>query len=181
MDEYTNKLYEDFKTKNPLSEISAEDFDNLFKFAQIVPENKDFYDDLIRTGIVSNKLSTAGAMTGTIQYKTVNGVDNATSYVDFGEGVWRVMDIIVNYTGGSGTIQFRAFHYDGTTPLEWFFGASTSSSTFSFNADSQFDELSSKRWGGSTDQPHYLQLGLKPNGTFDASSMTFYVVCYRVR
>ena len=91
------------------------------------------------------------------------------------------MDIIVSYTGGSGNIAFRAYHYDGTTPLEWFYGLSSSSNAFTFNADSQFDELSAKRWGGSTDQPHYMQLGLKPSGTFDADSMTFYVVCYRVR
>ena len=181
MDEYTNKLYEDFKTKNPLSQISAEDFDNLFKFAQIVPENKDFYDDLIRTGIVSNKLSTAGAMTGTIQFKTMNGVNNTTSFLDFGEGVWRIMDIIVLYTGGSGTITFRAYHYDGSIALEWLYGGSTSAFAYQYNQDSQFDELSTKRYGGSTDQPHYMQLGLRPSGTFDAGSMTFYVVCYRVR
>lgn len=181
MDDKENKLYSDFATRDVLDGISADNFDSLKNEAFITPENKQFFDDMLRVGWLSGQLSSSGPMTGTLQYKTVTGVDNAVSYVDFGPGVWAVMDIIAQYTGGSGTIQFRGYHYDGTTPLEWYYGSTTSTTSFSYNADSQFDEIASKRWGGSTDEANYLQLGLKPNGTFDAASMTIYVVCYRVR
>mgnify|MGYP003652381820 FL=1 len=181
MDDKLNKLYTDFVGRDVQDGITAGNFDSLKDNGFITPENKEFFEDMLRTGWLSGQLSSSGPMTGTLQYKTVPGVDNAVSYLDFGPGVWAVMDIIALYTGGSGSIQFRGYHYDGTTPLEWFYGASSSSNIFTYNADSQFDEMSAKRWGGSTDEANYLQLGLKPNGTFDADSMTFYVVCYRVR
>jgi len=126
-------------------------------------------------GDVTNTRSSSGCLPGTMQFKTVNGVNNATSYINFGEGVWRVSDIIANYTGGSGTLYFRAYYYDQSTALQWFYGSTTSSSSFSYNADTEFDEIATHRYGGD------MYLGLKPSGTFDADSMTIYVVCYRVR
>ena len=174
-DDKENKLYTDFVGKNVQDGITADNFDSLKDNGFITPENKEFFEDLLRTGWLSGQLSSSGPLIGSIQFKTVNGVDNSTGYVDFGDGIWAVQDVIVYYTGGSGTISFRGWYFDGVTPIEWYLGGSSSSSYFSYNADSQFDELSVKRFGGN------MQLGLKPNGTFDADSMTFYVVCYRVR
>jgi len=182
MDDKQNKLFTDFVGRDVQDGITASNFDSLKDNGFITPENKEFFEDMLRTGWLSGQLSSSGPMPGTLQYKTVNGVNNSVSYIDFGPGVWAVMDIIATYTGGSGSISFRAYHYDGTTPLEWLFSSTTSTTLFVYNGDSQFDEVAAKRWGGADiDGTNYLQLGLKPSGTFDADSMTFFAVCYRVR
>jgi len=182
MDDKQNKLFTDFVGRDVQDGITASNFDSLKDNGFITPENKEFFEDMLRTGWLSGQLSSSGPMTGTIQYFEVNGVNNAVSYVDFGPGVWAVMDIVAIYSGGSGSISFRAYHYNGVTPLEWYFATTTSASLWTFNGDSQFDELGAKRWGGADiDGTNYLQLGLKPSGTFTADSMTFYVVAYRVR
>ena len=166
-----------------VKEFSQDNYDVTKQPLNLNSDSEDVLRRLELIGQVTNQLSSSGPIPGTIQYFEINGVNNATSYIDFGPGVWAVMDIIVLYTGGSGNIAFRAYHYDGVQPLEWFYGVSTSSNIFTFNADSQFDEMAGKRWGGdsSSNGGKYLQLGLKPGGTFDADSMTFYAVAYKER
>lgn len=120
---------------------------------------------------------------GTMQTKTASLVNNATTYVDFGPGVWHVTDIVVIYSGGSGTINFRIYAYDaidGNPALEIVYGASTSSALFNFNNDAQFDHLQNQFFGETINNGS-RQLGLKPTGTFTADSMTAYVLCHRVR
>ena len=181
-EEFSNKLWRDFATtKKGEGGITPDDYDALKLASNITAENRDFFTDLLLTGWLSGKLSSSGPMPGTIQFKSVNGVNAATSYIDFGEGVWVVQDIIAIYTGGSGTITFRAYHYDGTTPLEWVYGSTTSSTLFVYNADAQFSTGWARRYGGSTSAENYMQLGVKPSGTFTADSMTIYAVCYRER
>jgi len=166
-----------------VKEFSQDNYDVTKLPLNLNADSEDVLRRLELIGQVTSQLSSSGAIPGTIQYFPVNGVNNAVSYVDFGPGVWRVMDIVATYTGGSGTITFRAYHYNGVTPLEWYYAGTTSTSLWTFNGDSQFDELSAKRWGGTAEcnGGKYLQLGLKPSGTFDADSMTINVVAYKVR
>ena len=96
-------------------------------------DSEDVLRRLELIGNVTNQLSSSGAIPGTIQYFEINGVNNGVSYVDFGPGVWRVMDIVAVYSGGSGTITFRAYHYNGVTPLEWYYAQTTSTSLWVFN------------------------------------------------
>jgi len=120
---------------------------------------------------------------GTMQTKTLSLTDGAVSYMDFGPGVWHVTDIVVIYAGGSGTITFRAYAYDpidGNPALEIKYGSTTSSALYNYNNDSQFDHFQNQFWG-ETHNNGSRQLGLKPSGTFDAGSMTAYVLAHRVR
>ena len=64
MDENKNKLYEDFKTKDVLDGITANNFDSLKNNGFITPENKEFFDDLIRVGYLSGQLSSSGPIPG---------------------------------------------------------------------------------------------------------------------
>jgi len=65
MDEYINKLYEDFKTRDVLDGISADNFDSLKDQAFITPENKDFFEDMLRVGWLSGQLSSSGPIPNT--------------------------------------------------------------------------------------------------------------------
>jgi hypothetical protein len=120
---------------------------------------------------------------GTMQTKTQALTNNAVSYVDFGPGVWHITDIVVLLQGGSGTITYRAYAYDatdGNPALELVFGSNTSSTLFNFNGDSQFDHFQNQFFGETINNGS-RQLGLKPSGTFDAGTMTAYILCHRVR
>jgi len=65
MDEYTNKMYEDFKTRDVLDGISADNFDSLKNDAFITPENKEFFEDMLRVGYLSGQISSSGPMPNT--------------------------------------------------------------------------------------------------------------------
>lgn len=65
MDDKENKLYSDFKTRDVLDGISADNFDSLKNDAFIVPDNKEFFEDLLRTGWLSGQLSSSGPMPNT--------------------------------------------------------------------------------------------------------------------
>lgn len=131
-------------------------------------------------------LVSADAIPNNFHIHTMNGVNNVVSWVDFASlggtnnGIWVVQDIIASYTGGSGNVYFQMRASDGTSDLEWYMGVTTSSTYFNSNLDSQWDEIGSKRWGGGRSAGN-LDLGVKPSGTFDADSMTIYVICYRIR
>jgi hypothetical protein len=64
--------------------------------------------------------------------------------------------------------------------LELVFGSNTSSTLFNFNGDSQFDHFQNQFFGETINNGS-RQLGLKPSGTFDAGTMTAYILCHRVR
>ena len=170
---------------------------------QIPSDTLEFIDidtirSIIRTEVQNvevlnllNTLTEAGGMNssgkapirGTMQTKTASLVNNSVVYVDFGPGVWQISDIVVTYTGGSGTITFRAYAYDATDGLgaiELVFGSGTSSTLFNYNGDAQFDHFSDTYWGETINNGS-RQLGLKPSGTFDAGTMTAHILCHRVR
>lgn len=65
MEDEFNKLYSDFRTRDVLDGISADNFDSLKDEAFIVPENKEFFEDLLRTGWLSGQLSSSGPMPNT--------------------------------------------------------------------------------------------------------------------
>lgn len=65
MDDDLNKLYTDFKGKDVLDGISADNFDSLKNDAFITPENKQFFEDLLRTGWLSGQISSSGPMPNT--------------------------------------------------------------------------------------------------------------------
>ena len=135
---------------------------------------------LDQAGMTSSGLA---PIRGSMQTKTQALTDNAVSYVDFGPGVWHVSDIVVQYTGGSGTINFRAYAYDatdGNPALELIFASTTSATAFTYNSDAQFDHFQNQFWGETINNGSRT-LGLKPNGTFDAGTMTAFILCHRVR
>lgn len=65
MDDNTNKLFEDFKTRDVLDGISADNFDSLKDEAFITESNKAYFEDLLRTGWLSGQLSSSGPMPNT--------------------------------------------------------------------------------------------------------------------
>ncbi len=135
---------------------------------------------LSQAGMTSSGLA---PIRGTMQTKTANLVNNSVVYVDFGPGVWHITDIVVTYTGGSGTISFRLYAYDatdGNAAIELLFGSGTSSTLFNYNGDAQFDHFQNQFFGETINNGS-RQLGLKPSGTFDADSMTAFILCHRVR
>lgn len=175
-----SSIYQDLKTVT-LQDLTPAQFDALRAriFSEGVNGLEDEYRRLKLLGEASGVTSSSGVLRNSIAIAQVNLSDGAVSYINFGEGVYGIQQIVVNYTGGSGTQSFRLYYYDGGTsgapPLEWFFGSTTSSTSFIANADSQFDELMNQYYGDG------MQLGIKCNGTFDSGSMTAYVVYHRIR
>jgi len=175
-----SSIYQDLKTVT-LQDLTPAQFDALRArmFSEGVNGLEDEYRRLKLLGEASGVVSSSGPLRNSIKIAQLSLSDAAVNYLDFGEGVYGIQQIVVLYTGGSGTLYFRLWYYDGGTsgapPLEWFFGSTTSSSTFIANADNQFDELMNQYYGDG------MQLGIRCNGTFDEGSMTAYVVYHRIR
>jgi hypothetical protein len=173
-----SSIYQDLKTVT-LQDLTPEQFDALRgrMFSEGVNGLEDEYRRLQLLGEAAGVTSSSGILRNSIKIASATMVDNAVSYFNFGEGVYGIQQIIAVYTGGSGTLSFRSYYYDGGTSgapaLEWFFGGSTSSTLYTFNSDSQFDELANQAFGDG------MQLGVKVNGTF--TSGNYYVVYHRVR
>jgi len=173
-----SSIYQDLKTVT-LQDLTPEQFDALRArmYSEGVNGLEDEYRRIKLLGEASGSSSSSGILRNSIKITTLAMTDNAVGYVDFGEGVYGIQQIVALYVNGSGTQQFRAYYYDGGTSgapaLEWYYGGSTSTSAFTFNADSQFDELENQYFGDG------MQLGLKVNGTFDSG--VFYIVYHRVR
>lgn len=183
MNDDLNKLYTDFIGKDVFDGITSSNLDALRNNGFITPENKEFFEDMLRVGWLSGRISSSGPLLGELKTVTISGVNNATSYASFGDGVWQVEDVIVIYSGGSGTLTFRLYVYDandGNPALETVYGSGTSSSLFNFNNDGQFDEFANKKFGNTVNGGDRT-IGFKPSGTFTADSMTAYVLCHRVR
>tara|TARA_Y100000004_G_C8922566_1_gene416097 strand:- start:5 stop:535 length:531 start_codon:yes stop_codon:yes gene_type:complete len=65
MDDDLNKLYTDFVGKDVLDGISADNFDSLKNDAFITPENKQFFEDMLRVGWLSGQISSSGPIPNT--------------------------------------------------------------------------------------------------------------------
>jgi len=168
----------------PSDTLTFENLDTIRSLVRTEESNVEVMN-LLNTVFESAGMASSGLapIRGTMQTKTAALVDNATSYVDFGPGVWAVTDIVVTYSGGSGTITFRAYAYDptdGNAALELKYGSTTSSTLYNYNNDAQFDHLQNQFFGETINNGS-RQLGLKPSGTFTADSMTAFVLCHRVR
>jgi len=116
MDEYTNKMYEDFKTRDVLDGISADNFDSLKNDAFITPENKEFFEDMLRVGWLSGQLSSSGPMPNTTTIRTATST-SSSAIVDIftpsaGE-VYEVQGFSINRVGLAGTLSCRLIATDG--------------------------------------------------------------------
>ena len=166
--------------------LDVTDLETVSDAIHVQQENLENMKMINLVGQATNTQSQSGPLPNTFHIHKMNGVNGAVSWVDFASlggpnnGIWVVHYVIVSYTGGSGTGYFQMRVGDGTYSLEWYMGATTSSTYFNANLDSQWDEIGSKRWGGGQNAGG-IDLGIKPSGTFDADSMDIHVVCYRVR
>jgi len=166
----------------PATIMTFEDYDKVINAIDASINNVEALNVLALVGKMTGFTASGQPLRSTLKTLTINGVNNATSYASFGPGVWQVEDIVVLYSGGSGTINFRLYVYDetdGNPALEVVYGAGTSTSLFNFNNDGQFDEFANKKFGESINKGD-RKLGFKPSGTFTADSMTAYVICHRV-
>lgn len=107
-----NKLYTDFKGRDVLDGISADNFDSLKDDAFITPENKKFFEDLLRVGWLSGQLSSSGPIPNTSQViQTVCDTSNGdeTIYSPKAGEVWQVVGVGLLMTAGvqSGTAYLK--------------------------------------------------------------------------
>ena len=128
MTEERNKLYTDFVGRDILDGISADNFDSLKNDAFITPENKEFFEDMLRTGWLSGQLSSSGPMPNTaiIQLVSVPG-GGATSGLIFKPSAGEVWQITGASTGTMGSTRVELQMSDGTNNVE--IGAETAAAT----------------------------------------------------
>ena len=116
MDDDQNKLYTDFKTRDVLDGISADNFDSLKNDTFITPENKEFFEDLLRTGWLSGQISSSGPMPNTGKIVKTNftapSQNKIVASANAGE-VWQVMGACANRVSASGTFTFVISFTDG--------------------------------------------------------------------
>lgn len=112
MDDNTNKLFEDFKTRDVLDGISADNFDSLKDEAFITESNKGYFEDLLRVGWLSGQLSSSGPMPNTsIVIQTVLTTSNLDGeiYAPKAGEVWQVVGVGLVMDAGvqSGTAYLK--------------------------------------------------------------------------
>ena len=123
MDDKENKLYTNFVGRDVLDGISADNFDSLKNNAFITPENKDFFNDMLRVGWLSGQISSSGPMPNTTIIRTaVTTVSGAIVDIftpSAGE-VYEVQGFSINKTGLAGTLTCRLIASDGaqTTTID---------------------------------------------------------------
>lgn len=169
--------------KTPDSVLTLADYDAILNSIDTSVDNLEALNALKLVGDMAGFTPYGGPLRGSLQTFTINGINGNTTYVDFGPGVWQITDVSVYYTGGSGTITMRLYVYDDQDtagPLEFVYHGTTSSGFTNFNLDAQFDELSGTPFGETNNPGGSRQLGFQPNGTFDAGSMTAYVLAHRL-
>ena len=105
MTEERNKLYTDFVGRDILDGISADNFDSLKNDAFITPDNKEFFEDMLRAGWLSGQLSSSGPMPNTSKIVTAMATSSSVN-VDFftpaaGE-CWSIQAFAQNKGAGFG-------------------------------------------------------------------------------
>lgn len=169
--------------KTPSSVLTLDDFDTILNNIDTKVDNIEALNALKLVGDMAGFTPYGGPLRGSLQTFQVNGVNNSATYLDFGPGVWEISEISVVYTGGSGTQTFRLYAYDDQSsdgPLEFVYSQTSSSNFYNFNLDAQFDHFANIYFGETNLPGGSRQLGFKPTGTFDADSMTAFVICHRV-
>lgn len=120
MDDDQNKLYSDFRTRDVLDGISADNFDSMKDDAFITPDNKDFFEDLLRVGWLSGQISSSGPMpnTGKIVSTQFTAASQSKDVATASSGeVWQVMGACANRVSGSGTFTFVISFSDGANKV----------------------------------------------------------------
>jgi hypothetical protein len=105
VDDKENKLYSDFATRDVLDGISADNFDSLKNEAFITPENKQFFDDMLRVGWLSGQLSSSGPMPNTSKIVTATATASSANY-----------DLFTPAAGEVWAITAFSFNKNGTFP-----------------------------------------------------------------
>jgi len=92
MDDKTNKLYEDFKTSDVLDGITADNFDSLKNQAFITPQNKEFFEDMLRVGWLSGQISSSGPIeVKYVELELGGGDDDPTIFFQPSPGqIWQL-------------------------------------------------------------------------------------------
>ena len=108
MDDKLNKLFTDFVGSNVLSGITADNFDELKNLAFINPENKEYFEDLLRIGWLSSQISSSGPMPGTMTTRLIEISTGTTTTLftpDIGESwVMIAADKGSEYTGETNCV-----------------------------------------------------------------------------
>lgn len=148
MDDDKNKLYSDFRTSDVLDGISADNFDSLKDKAFITPENKEFFEDMLRVGWLSGQLSSSGPMPNTGEIATatvsVSSVDYTIKTPSAGE-VYQVVGIGAAANATLGSLSGMTLYiklYDGTTSmtvLEWSGSGTIEPPDITYNVPLMFD------------------------------------------
>ena len=135
MEDKLNKLYTDFVGRDVLDGISADNFDSLKNDAFITPENKEFFDDMLRVGYLSGQISSSGPMPNTSINVTVDvtasGEGNGQDVYNPKAGeVWSLqgMTFLEGLSSGAATVYVGLkdsdglivyFSIDGTSGSPW--------------------------------------------------------------
>ena len=86
MDDKQNKLYTDFVGQDVLDGITAGNFDDLKNNAFITPENKEYFEDMLRVGYLSSQISASGPIPGTMTTRFIE-ITAATTTTAFEAGI----------------------------------------------------------------------------------------------
>ena len=148
LDDNTNKLFEDFKTRDVLDGISADNFDSLKDEAFITEKNREYFDDLLRTGWLAGQLSSSGPMPNTGEIAsaeiTVSSADVVMKAPKAGE-VYQVVGISASANATLGSLTGTTLYIkldDGTTNmtvLEWTGNGSIEPPDTAYNVPLMFD------------------------------------------
>lgn len=130
MDDNTNKLFEDFKGKDVLDGISADNFDSLKDDAFITEANKEFFEDLLRTGWLSGQLSSSGPMPNTAKVVRIDLTSSsATSGTVFTPGAGEVWQVTGASTGAVNAARVELNLRDNSSGELVEIGAETAAAT----------------------------------------------------
>ena len=127
-------MYTDFVGKDVLDGISADNFDSLKNNAFITPENKEFFEDMLRVGYLSGQISASGPMpnTGIIQVVDETAGSGNNFYTILQPKAGEVYQLIGVSTGAVNATRVELVLYDGTSYVE--VGAESAAAT-------QFDPI----------------------------------------
>ena len=173
MDDDQNKLYTDFKGRDVLDGISADNFDSLKNDSFITPENKEFFEDLLRVGWLSGQVSSSGPMpnTGKIVSEAFSGSGQTKIIATANAGeVFQIMGVAGKVTSGSGTGTIVLSFTDGVNDVRIESGTITGNNEFNIT---------------STAGPLYIDQNLSIQGVSSGGSfpteITVFVALQRVR